>query len=170
MARKQNAETRKASASENTTVIHLVDIPDPANNETWRITDWTESIKFPESGGDTYDPFTFEFESIPIDQSDQVERTRVSATNVTLEMRSILRRNNGLQDEDIRVRKVHPWILGGEDDVIFDVTYKVEQATWSQQDATLDLRSPFDRAHRRLTNSVTRERFPGIPRRRAIVR
>lgn len=170
MARDQTQQIRETAAEESTSIIHLLDIPDPANNETFRITDWTQEITFPESGGNDYIPWPIEFESIPIDQSSEIERTRISASNVTLEMRTLLRENNGLADEEVRIRKVNPNILGGEDDVYLDVTYQVEQASWEQENASLDLRSPFDRSHKRLTNTVTRERFPGIPRQRAFIR
>ena len=169
MAREQTQETRVASASESTAIIHLIDIPDPSNDRMFRITDWTDYITFPEDTGERYRPWDVELEEIPIDQSSEVERTRLSLTNVNLQMRTILRENDGLQDEPVRIRKVHPYILGGEDDVLFDITYYVEQPSWEREDAVLDLRSPFDRAHRRLTNTVTRERFPGIPRRRAFI-
>lgn len=170
MARDQTQEVREASSSNSTSIIHLLDIPDPADNDTFRITDWTQEITFPESGGDTYIPWPIQFEKIPIDQSSEIERTRITASNITLEMRTLLRENEGLADEDVRIRKVNPNILGGEDDVYFDVTYRVEQASWKQQNAQLDLRSPFDRSHKRLTNTITRERFPGIPQRRAFIR
>lgn len=170
MPRDQTRETREASSSETTAVVHLVEIPDPENNDTWRITNWTNDLEFPKNSGKIYQSYSFNLEKIPITKSDEVERTRLKAANVNLRVRSIIRRNDGLEDEPVKIRKVHPFILGGEDDILFEVTYKVEQASWQQDTAVLDLRSPFDRAHQKLTNTITRQRFPGIPESRTIIR
>lgn len=170
MARDQTEDTRKRAASNNQKIIHLIDVPDPANSDTFRATEWTAPVEFPSGSGNTYQPWPLSVESVPIDQSSEVERTRIAFSNVSLQMRTILRENDGLQDENVRVRKVNPDFLGGENDVFFDVTYQVENASWQGQDATLDLRSPFDRADQPLTNTITRERFPGIPNSRALIR
>lgn len=168
MSKDWSQDVNDAMQQSRTDRAWLFEVPIP-DGSVKRVTDWTDSIEYPEGSGNTFEPTVLNVPSFKQDDKQQLPTMEVEVGNIDKRIQTELKNNDGLVDTDVRVIAINPPNNQSGDEVI-DQKFRVKNSGFNQKILRFNLTSFLDQLNTRLTRTIDHTTFPNIPKTRVLVR